>query len=449
MLFDPEVVTIGSFLGHDISVASVVVFNMDERAAILYLHALFRRRHRIRRARFRRKLRDMKRVHDGFVALYQRRLMYSMMMATALILTSVTPADRSFWCKARPGEWWNYAYATFNDTEWRENFRVKRSTFDFITRSLGDRIRKRDTSFRKAISVEKRVAVTLWRLSTNAEYRTIGHLFGIGRNTACVIVRNVCKAIKDILTPRFITIPRGQRLLEVIDGFENRGFPHCVGAIDGTHIPIIAPTKDPADFYNRKGWHSIIVQAVCDHEFRFTNLYIGFPGKAHDARVLKNSQLYEHACNGQLFPHRTRNIEGVEVPLYLVGDPAYPLLPWLMKAYPGRQLPEDMENFNDRLADVRKIIEQCFGRCKARFRCLLKRNDSRIDNLIDIVYACFTLNNICEIFHDGFDPEWLEDQDLEERVHRHLQPNPNGQQQRGQNADARDVRDAIKDYLLE
>ena len=68
---------------------------------------------------------------------------------------------------------------------------------------------------------------------------------------------------------------------------------------------------------------------------------------------------------------------------------AYPLLPvpWLMKAYPGPQLPKELENFTDRLADVRKVIEICFGRCKARWRCLLKRNDSCIDNLIDIAWV--------------------------------------------------------------
>ena len=51
-----------------------------------------------------------------------------------------------------------------------------------------------------------------------------------------------------------------------------------------------------------------------------------------------------------------------------------------MKAYPGRQLSDDQQNFNDRLADVRKIIEICFGRCKARWRCLLKRNVSFIEH---------------------------------------------------------------------
>ena len=32
--------------------------------------------------------------------------------------------------------------------------------------------------------------------------------------------------------------------------------------IDGTHIAITAPHKDSADFYNRKGWHSVTEQNV-------------------------------------------------------------------------------------------------------------------------------------------------------------------------------------------
>ena len=48
---------------------------------------------------------------------------------------------------------------------------------------------------RKSISVETRVAVTLWFLTTPAEYRTNSHLFGIGRSTVCCIVHHTVKAI--------------------------------------------------------------------------------------------------------------------------------------------------------------------------------------------------------------------------------------------------------------
>ena len=36
---------------------------------------------------------------------------------------------------------------------------------------------KEDTILRKAIPVEERVAVSLWKLATNSDYRTIGPLF--------------------------------------------------------------------------------------------------------------------------------------------------------------------------------------------------------------------------------------------------------------------------------
>ena len=35
----------------------------------------------------------------------------------------------------------------------------------------------------------------------------------------------------------------------------------CAGAIDGTHIAIIEPKKDHTD-YNRKGYHSVVMQAL-------------------------------------------------------------------------------------------------------------------------------------------------------------------------------------------
>ena len=53
---------------------------------------------------------------------------------------------------------------------------------------------------------------------------------------------------------------------------------------------------------------------------------IGWPGKVHDARVLVNSNFYHCAMAGQLLPDWKRVINGVEVPLLILGDPAYPLL---------------------------------------------------------------------------------------------------------------------------
>ena len=40
----------------------------------------------------------------------------------------------------------------------------------------------------------------------------------------------------------------------------------CIGAIDGTHIPVEAPVENPTDYHNRKGWDSVILHGTVDHE---------------------------------------------------------------------------------------------------------------------------------------------------------------------------------------
>ena len=159
--------------------------------------------------------------------------------------------------------------------------------------------------------------MTVWKLATNVEYRTLSSLFGLGRSTVGKIVIETCHAITIHLLPQYVQIPRGQKLREIVDGFETFwGFPQAAGAIDGSHIPIIRPDESASDYYNRKGYYSIIVQAVVDHLGLFMDVYIGWPGKVHDARVFANSSLYHRGSVSTLFPDWKKTISGVEVCYY-------------------------------------------------------------------------------------------------------------------------------------
>lgn len=84
--------------------------------------------------------------------------------------------------------------------------------------------------------------------------------FDVGLATALRSVRRVSHALHS-LAPQFIRWPRGEHARQVAREFESHSaFPRVVGAIDGTHIKINAPTEDAQSYINRKGTHSIQVQ---------------------------------------------------------------------------------------------------------------------------------------------------------------------------------------------
>ena len=47
----------------------------------------------------------------------------------------------------------------------------------------------------------------------------------------------------------------------------------------------------------------------------------------HDARVFCNLELYQNICDDTLLQGHRRCINGIEVPVFLVEDAGYPLLP--------------------------------------------------------------------------------------------------------------------------
>ena len=239
---------------------------------------------------------------------------------------------------------------------------MSKVTFDVLCIELRPYLQRQDTTFRQAISVEGRIAITIWRLATNAEYCTIAELFGLGRSTVGEVVLDTCGAIVDHLFKSYVCIPGNDGLREIVVGFERRwGFPQVVGAKDGTHIPLIKPDNSAYDYFNRKGYYSILMQALVDYREKFLDVYIGWPGKVHDARVLANSSLYLKANAHTLLPHMTRTFFGIEVPLLILGHPAYPLLHWLMKPYLENQrtMPE-RRHFNYRQSRARMTIGNAF-----------------------------------------------------------------------------------------
>jgi len=132
------------------------------------------------------------------------------------------------------------------------------------------------------------VAVTIWRLATDVEYRTISALFGIGKSTVYDIVHRTCHTMTKHLMPKYVNLPSEEKFKEITEEFETLwGFPRVVGATDGSHISILKLIKSASDYYDRKKFLFCYFTRGCG-----LFIDVNIPGKVHDARVFSDSTFY-------------------------------------------------------------------------------------------------------------------------------------------------------------
>ena len=181
-----------------------------------------------------------------------------------------------------------------------------------------------------------------------------------------------------------------------MDAFEEKiGFPQVLGCIDGTHIPIKCTTEKGHEYFCYKMRYSINVQGICDEICLFLDVDASWPGSTHGAKVYKNS-IINNMFQSNTFPGESRIlVENLDnVPPLLIGDPAYPLLPNVMKEY-SSCFSNDEVLFNEMLRSTRNQIECAFGRLKARWRILMRPIDIDIQHVPSLIHTCFILHNYC------------------------------------------------------
>ncbi|XP_021813922.1 protein ALP1-like [Prunus avium] len=186
-------------------------------------------------------------------------------------------------------------------------------------------------------------------------------------------------------------------------------FENCLGALDGTHIPVTASAKERPRYRNRKGDLSTNVLGVCAPDLRFIYVLPGWEGSASDARILRDAL-------------RRNNRFHVARDKYYLVDAGYTNGPGFLAPYRGTRYhlsewsgnnqPENYkELFNLRHSIARNVVERGFGLLKKRWSILCTPSFFNIKMQVRIINACFVLHNFIRT-EQANDPI-LEVQDLE------------------------------------
>ena len=185
--------------------------------------------------------------------------------------------------------------------------------------------------------------------------------------------------------------------LEVQSVFRRRwNIPHALGALDGKHIPIRCPRRGGSPYHNYKGFHSIVLLALVDGDYKFLWVDLGTAGSSSDAQIFKHSDLRHKIEDGTIgFPESESLVDdGPKVNYFILRDDASPLKLWLMKPYSRRGMDLNQRVFNYRLSRGRRVVENAFRILTSRFRIFQRPMQQEPPVVARVVMACLVLHNL-------------------------------------------------------
>ncbi|GFT75781.1 protein ALP1-like [Trichonephila clavipes] len=262
---------------------------------------------------------------------------------------------------------------------YRRFLRMDVSTFKELVALVSPSIERKNTSMRKAIP------------AAAESYQS-----RIAQNTISGIIPAVCAAIYHHLGSE-IQVPESEN--EWKDGHRRIlgkvGFsivPWCNGQKTHANKP---PSHSGATYRNYKGFFNIALLALVDANLKILYVDVGTNGRVSEGGVWGKSKLMQAITNGDMNIPEAATLPGStsKLPFVIVADDAFPLMPNIMKPYPGSNLSKECLVFNYRLSRARRVSENAFGILAARFRVFGITILTSVRNTKLIVLAACSLHN--------------------------------------------------------
>ncbi|KAF0294617.1 putative nuclease HARBI1 [Amphibalanus amphitrite] len=312
-----------------------------------------------------------------------------------------------------------------SDAEFRENFRVKRSTLACLVEILGER----DGTFQSHcpinsyMSRERQLLLALFYLGSTVSFRKISEQFNMTMSSAFDFIDEVVEQLAN-LKEIFIRMPSTHQMQGTVDGFyEVSGVQGVLGVVNDCHIPIRKPMHDPETFSNWRGFFSVHLMTVSDAYDRLTDVCVGWPGGMHEAEVLDSGPLSAQLSRDDM---RENFVPG---DCFLVGAETLPLRPWLMTPYRANRLPPSDARkyyYNTKMEQTAEVGRRAVGVMRARFRRLSFVDTKSVKKAVMLTCASCVLHNMCLTLEDRWGEELVEEDEVEGVKRAEGPPGPGG-----------------------
>uniref|UniRef100_UPI00398F6829 putative nuclease HARBI1 n=1 Tax=Pristiophorus japonicus TaxID=55135 RepID=UPI00398F6829 len=221
-----------------------------------------------------------------------------------------------------------------------------------IVRELSNVLRqdlKPHIRLRTALSVATKVTIALNFYATGSFQSATADISNVSQLSTHRSIRQVVDALYKRRL-QYISLPMTrEKQVERRAGFVRiAGFPRVQRTIDCSHVRLRVPQNHPEIFVNRKGYNSLNIQLLCDHQRRILAVDARYPGSSHDSFILRQSSV------PTLFSGPNQDCG------WLLRDKGYALSTWLLTPLSNPRTAGE-HAYSDVHSATRCIIEHCIG----------------------------------------------------------------------------------------
>ncbi|CAB3981318.1 Hypothetical predicted protein [Paramuricea clavata] len=201
----------------------------------------------------------------------------------------------------------NYADLTIPSyliDDFQRFFRISRGTFEVILRNIA--VYLTPDIGRAAITPEKHLLITIWFISHQDTIHRMSDRFSVTDSSIIRCRDRVFTVVLRYLKTKFIYLPKDYNVkVQIMDEYRiGSQFPNVLGAIDGTHIRIVAPSEHSQVYVNRKKFHLLVLQGIRASNMQFLHVLASF----HNICIINDDVLEQYIRENQEEAHRHNNL---------------------------------------------------------------------------------------------------------------------------------------------